>query len=165
MKIGILLVVILMTGCFSSSINEKEAKKLAKELFEHPEIKELDDCTTFHKYINGIKIRVDSDKVKKNNGELRKKTRHYKEVLVQEGIAEKDFEKFKRKLERTGLRHYYRKANYSVFVTGGLLGDIEGILVVHKNDTIPSNGFRLNEHYYIWIGNEIEKDVYWISGA
>lgn len=165
MKIGILLVVILMTGCFSSSIDEKEAKKLAKELFEYPEIKEIDDCTTFHKYINGIKIWVDRDKTKKGKSELLKKTRYYKEVLVQEGIAEKDFENFKERLEKTGLRHYYRKGNYSVFVTGGMLGDIEGILVVHNNDTIPQNGFRLNEHYYIWIGNEIEKDVYWISGA
>ena len=45
------------------------------------------------------------------------------------------------------------------------MGDIEGILVVHNNDSIPHEGFRLNEHYYIWIGKKIEEDVYWISGA
>jgi hypothetical protein len=33
----------------------------------------------------------------------------------------------------------------------GAMGDIEGILVVHKQDSIPDKGFRLNEAYYIWI--------------
>ena len=40
------------------------------------------------------------------------------------------------------------------------MGDIEGVLVVNNNATIPKEGFRLNDHYYITIGNEIEKDVY-----
>lgn len=158
------LILLLIGGCFSSSVEEKEAKKLAEELFEHTDISEIDDCTRFQKYINGIPILIEKDTVRGDTSSYLSKPKYYKEVLAEEGISERDFEYFKRRLNETGLRHYYKKGNFSVFVTGGMLGDIEGILVVHRNDTIPQNGFRFNEHYYISIGNEIERDVYRIRG-
>lgn len=46
---------------------------------------------------------------------------------------------------------------------GGELGDFYGILVVHENSVIPQEIFRLNSHYYVWIGKEIGKNIYWIS--
>lgn len=158
------VILLLIGGCFSSSVEEKEAKKLAEELFGHTEITEIDDCIRFQKYVNGIQVSMETDTMKENKYSYLKKPKYFREVLAKEGISEEDFEYFKRKLNETGLRHYYKKGNFSVFVTGGMLGDIEGILVVHENDTIPKDGFRLNEHYYISIGNEIEKDVYWIRG-
>ncbi|MCP3931241.1 MAG: hypothetical protein GY705_19320 [Bacteroidetes bacterium] len=131
---------------------------MAKELFKHPEITEIDGCTRSRKYVNGIQISIEIDTLHIG------KPKYFKAVLADEGISEEDFEYFKRRLRDTGLRHYFKKWNYSIFVTGGMFGDIEGILVVHENDSIPKEGIRLNDHYYISIGNVIEKDVYWISG-
>lgn len=158
------MIVLFIGGCFSPSVEEKEAKKLAEELFRHPEITEIDDCTRSQKYVNGIQVSIEIDTIKDDKYPFLEKPKYFKEVLAEEGISEEDFEYFKRRLNETGLRHYYKKGNYSVFVTWGMLGDIEGILVVHENDTIPKDGFRLNEHYLISIGNEIEKDVYRIRG-
>lgn len=158
------MMLLLIGGCFSSSVEEKEAKKLAEELFGYIKITEIDDCTRSQKYVNGIQVSMEIDTMKENKYIYLKKPKYFRAVLAEEGISEEDFEYFKRRLNKTGLRHYYKKGNFSVFVTRGMLGDIEGILVVHQNDTIPKDGFRLNEHYYISIGNEIEKDVYWIRG-
>ena len=164
MRIGILLIVtILIEGCFSNAVKEMEAKKLAEEFFNHPEIREMDDGTRARKYINDIQIILNTDTSKDTS--YSESSRYYKEVLIEQGINEKDYEYFKKRLNDTGLRHYYKKDNFSIFVTGGILGDIEGILVVHNNESIPQEGFRLNEHYYIWIGSKIEDDVYLIGGG
>ena len=167
MKKGILymILLILIGGCFSYSIKEGEAKILAEEFIEHPEITEMDDCTRAKKYVNDIRISMDKDTTDEKKRTYLEKTRYYKTVLSEQGIEEQDFNYFKNRLNETGLRHYYKKDNYSVFITGGAMGDIEGILVVQRNDSIPNEGFRLNEHCYIWIGKKIEENVYWISGS
>ena len=167
MKKGILhiILLILIGGCFSYSVKEGEAKTLAEEFIKHPEIIEMDDCTRARKYVNDIRISMDKDTTDEMKSTNIENPRYYKTVLSEQGIKEQDFNYFKNRLKETGLRHYYKKDNYSVFVTGGAIGNIEGILVVHRNGFIPNEGFRLNEHYYIWIGKKIEENVYWISGA
>ena len=77
MKKGILymILLILIGGCFSYSIKEGEAKILAEEFIEHPEITEMDDCTRAKKYVNDIRISMDKDTTDEKKRTYLEKTR------------------------------------------------------------------------------------------
>lgn len=167
MRVIILLVVIICFGCITDSIHDldlKEALILAEEFHDKSIIKELDDCSQAQKKINGIRIKLKTDSIENfknmNHSEI-----YYKEVLKSEGITENEFNYFRNKLKETKLRHYYRKDNYSIFIMGGVLGDIYGILVNHGNSPIIEKEFRLNEFYYIRVADQISNQIYYFSGA
>lgn len=156
-KVLLLAFCTLLFGCFSKQIDVVATEELAKELYENTQISELDDCTRSQKRINGLNIELEPT--------FEASTNFYKEILRQEGITEETFHYFKNRLKETGLRHYYKKEAFSLFVTGGMMGEIDGILVSHESGTQPGQSFRLNGHYFIVIGSKIKENVFYFTGS
>lgn len=139
---------------------------LADELWDYQLVTEIDDCTKSKKYLNETRIyltdslgEVDQIAVESNN-----RLFWYKDVLNLHGIEKDAFDRFVQMLRETQLRHYYRRGNYSVFVTGGALGEIDGYIVVHNNAEIPINGFRLTDFYYVKPYSKVHDRIYVMYG-
>jgi len=160
-----LIPMLFIFGCFYSQLNEKEVLKLAEELHQHPSIKEIDDCTRSKKHLNGKRIFLQEKENESASNKTYDKEKYYKEILEEENISEEDFDYFREQLKKTKLRHYHKKENYSVFITGGMFGEIEGVLVIHNNDSIPKDGFRLSPYYYIMIQKKLGENWYKINGG
>ncbi len=149
------LLIIFVLSCGGTDIDEMV--KIASELYENPKITEMCDGTKSKKYINGNLVTYDIN-------DTRQYTEYYKKVLIREGIDEKIYNHYKTRLSKSKARHYYRHHDFSVFITGGMMGDIEGYLVTHNNASVPSEGFRLTSYYYIRIEKKIKDNVYQIWG-
>lgn len=150
-------ILLILIGC-SSQDQAIKAIDLANELNKETRIIEIDDCTRFYKKVNGRRIYLSGDQIERE--EI-----YYKQVLKEEGISEEKFNYYTNKLKETGLEHYIKKSNFSFFITGGAMGDINGIVVVHNSAQLPKEGIKLNDHYYVYFGKQIYKNVYYFSGG
>ncbi|MEL6660180.1 MAG: hypothetical protein AAFR36_27190, partial [Bacteroidota bacterium] len=110
-----LLLISFLPEPHSVPLDQEIATQLVHDLEKFELIYEMDDCTRFHKRINGIPIRMNE---RINNRET---GRYYKEVLDELEIAEMDFERFRTSLEHTKLRSYLQVEKYSIFIVDGFL--------------------------------------------
>jgi len=153
-------------GCgLSDSINQKETMELATALHKAKNITEIDDCTRPKKFINGKQISmniVPSFDDSKNN---LSRIFYYKDVLKTENISEDEFKFFIEKLKDSKLRHYYRNGELSIFVQGGFLGDIHGIIVTHNVNVTPKSEIHLRNRYIISINKKISESIYTFTGS
>lgn len=162
--IGIMTIMVLPSIVFSipdhhSIPLEKEiANDLLKDLEEYGKFTELDDCQRYSKSINGISIRMDSLETEKEYG------RYYKEVLAEQGIKESEFEKFREKLEKTKLRHYFRTDKYSVFIVDGFLDNVWGYLYSHDKGKMNYDYFEVDA-YTIRVVEDLGGNWYRFGGT
>ena len=142
---------------FSCSPNNDDILDVATELYSNPSITEMCDGTRGKKRLNGHRVIFVENRVNEY-------TSFYKDILLEHGIDEAIYNHFRSRLEETGLRHYYRSGDFAVFITGGMMGDIEGYLVTFNNVIPPMEGFRLTPYYYIRIEKKINERIYQIWG-
>ncbi len=153
-------------GCgLSDSINQNQVIEIANILHKTKNITEIDDCTRSKKFINGKQIRMRIVPSFDDSKNSLSKSYYYKDVLKAENISEDEFLFFTEKLKDYKLRHYYREGELSIFVQGGFLGDIRGIIVVHNSSIIPKSEIHLRNRYVISVNKKISENIYTFTGS
>lgn len=116
------------------------ATNLIQEFENYKKINEMDDCKRNIKSLNGIQIRMNKIPLDREIG------RYYKDVLKEQKIDELDFERFRKKLEKSKLRSYYRTEKYSIFIVDGFLDSVWGYLYSHSHTENEIDNLRANNY-------------------
>ena len=148
--IGVIIVFFFVFRIISSAfpnpesikLNKKEALEFITEIEKNGKIFELDDCKRYSKRFNGISIKMNE----KGNDEVC--GTYFEDVLENQKISKKEFEKFRLYLEKSKLRSYYRTENYSVFIVDGFLDSVWGFLYNHSTKELGNEYF--NAGTYKW---------------
>lgn len=158
-RIILFCLILLYGSCFVSYEIDLDTVKQSKELLDqYPEITNLNRSSCARRVINEVAICGLHDRP------CQKEEEHYRSVLEKWNIEENIFMKLSKHLEDSGIASYYRTDSVSLFVVSGGFGDIRGVMVYDDDVQELGQPFRLNNHYFVEVGKEIEPRIYYFRG-
>ncbi len=167
-SIVVSLTLILLNSCDFEQYNSHALSnyhEVANFIYPIEEISQIDDCTKNYKYLNDYRVCINNCH-SRNHFSPFDTTYSLQHILIQENIDSTVFEKCVEILKENDVRQYHKHLDYSILVLGGAMGDIQGVVVAH-NDAKLVEGFefRLNDHYYISVGKELNENIHYFSGG
>ncbi len=121
----------------------------------------LDNFGSFLKsrtQINGVKV-CNENFSACNEGEI-----SFDLVLKENNISPDSFLILHEEMIDLGYTGYYKVGDFSLWIQGGAFGDIYGHLVYERQPISIVDTFRLNDYYYIRVGNKLDDNVYYFRG-
>lgn len=155
--ISLLLLVITLFSC--DTRDPAEIKNLHTQAIAIPELNHVSALDKSKSYINGIRI-CDQTLYPCDKDE-----RQYNEILEELEADRRLYHSLLSRMKKLGFTSYYRHDDYTLWVDGGAMGTITGILVTNENTSNPIESFRLNNKYYIDVGAQLHEGIYYFSGG
>lgn len=150
--IPILIIILFLQSCWSFGLpdphslkyNERSFNALANDIVSQNKIYEMDDFTRYTKKLNGAFIRLTKEK---SDNEPFDHTQFIDSVLDSLKIEKDLVNDFRKRLESTELRSFYKSGDSILFVVDGFLDNAWGYFYCRRGLSKDSSYFNFYGNY------------------
>ncbi len=154
-----LMTLLALHSSCSNTIDYEDLLSLDRLVRLESQLHQFSNSSNAKKRINNVKVCYPA------KASCQDQEKHYVQVLADFQIGQDAFEDILDKMEALQLRTYYKYNEYSLWVSGGAMGHLDGFLITNDGDLDEEmEPFELRKRYIITRGKRLYQNIYYFSG-